>query len=70
MSTETKYVSYGSKKYEKLEVLGPEHEFSVVDEYLKPLPIVDIVIKRLCKRIRNNVYFSNFVFLPQAIGQR
>lgn len=62
MSTETNYVSYGSKKYEMLEVLGPEHEFSVVDEYIKPLPIVDLVIKRLCKRIRNNVYFSNFVF--------
>jgi gamma-glutamyl:cysteine ligase YbdK (ATP-grasp superfamily) len=43
-------------------MLGPEHEFSIVDEHLKPLPIVDLVIKRLCGRIKNNVYFSGFIF--------
>jgi len=62
MSTETDYTSRESRRYKTLEVLGPEHEFSVVDEHIKPLPIVDKVIKRLCGRIRNNVSLSGFVF--------
>jgi gamma-glutamyl:cysteine ligase YbdK (ATP-grasp superfamily) len=48
--------------YQTLEVLGPEHEFSIVDESLKPLPIVDRVIKELRGRIVNNISFSGFTF--------
>ena len=48
--------------YQTLEVLGPEHEFSIVDEALKPLPIVDRVIKALKGRIINNVHFNDFTF--------
>ncbi|HKZ95261.1 MAG TPA: glutamate-cysteine ligase family protein [Candidatus Bathyarchaeia archaeon] len=39
--------------YEMLEVLGPEHEFSVIDEKLTPLPIVDKVIHDVHGRIVN-----------------
>ena len=48
--------------YQTLEVLGPEHEFSLVDEALKPLPIVDQVIKKLRGRIVNNVNLGDFTF--------
>lgn len=48
--------------YRTLEVLGPEHEFSVIDEALKPLPIVDKVIKELHGRVVNNVSFKGFTF--------
>jgi len=51
-----------SRGYLTLEVLGPEHEFSAVDEHLQPLPIVDRVIKGLCGRVRSNVYFPGFAF--------
>jgi len=53
---------HGSRRYQTLEMLGPEHEFSVVDEELKPMPVVDLIIKRLCGRIKNNAYLSGFVF--------
>lgn len=46
--------------YGTLEVLGPEHEFSVISEELKPLPIVDKIIKRLSGRFNNSVSFSDF----------
>ena len=45
-----------------LEVLGPEHEFSVVDQKLHPLPIVDAIIKQVHGRIVNNVNMSKFSF--------
>lgn len=48
--------------YQTLEVLGPEHEFSLVDEALKPLPIVDQVLKKIRGRIVNNVNLGNFTF--------
>ena len=48
--------------YKALEVLGPEHEFSIVDEQLRPLPIVDTIIRGLCGRVKSNVYFSDFAF--------
>jgi gamma-glutamyl:cysteine ligase YbdK (ATP-grasp superfamily) len=48
--------------YQTLEVLGPEHEFSIVDETLKPLPIVDRIIKEVRGRIVNNVAFKDFSF--------
>jgi len=45
-----------------LEVLGPEHEFSLVDENLHPLPIVDMVIKELNGRIANYARLKSFTF--------
>jgi gamma-glutamyl:cysteine ligase YbdK (ATP-grasp superfamily) len=41
--------------YGTLQVLGPEHEFSIVDEKLQPQPIVDKVIKDVHGRIANSV---------------
>jgi gamma-glutamyl:cysteine ligase YbdK (ATP-grasp superfamily) len=43
-------------------VLGPEHEFSVVDDRLKPLPIVDKIIRDFCGRIVNSVQLPTFTF--------
>jgi gamma-glutamyl:cysteine ligase YbdK (ATP-grasp superfamily) len=48
--------------YRTLEVLGPEHEFSLVDESLKALPIVDKVIKDLYGRVVNFVELGEFTF--------
>jgi len=48
--------------YGTLQVLGPEHEFSIVDEKLAPLPIVDKVIKDVHGRIVNCVRLSGFSF--------
>lgn len=48
--------------YKTLEVLGPEHEFSLVDEELKALPIVDKVIKDFRGRIVNFVELPHFTF--------
>lgn len=45
-----------------LEVLGPEHEFSVIDQKLHPLPIVDKIIKQIHGRIVNNVNMRKFSF--------
>jgi gamma-glutamyl:cysteine ligase YbdK (ATP-grasp superfamily) len=42
--------------------MGPEHEFSVVNEELKPLPIVDRVIEDFCGRIVNFVEQPDFTF--------
>ncbi len=53
---------HGSRRYKTLELIGPEHEFSIVDEELKPMPVVDMVIKKLCGRIKNNVYLPDFIF--------
>jgi len=41
--------------YRTLEVLGPEHEFSIIDEKLAPLPIVDRVIRDVHGRVVNCV---------------
>jgi carboxylate-amine ligase len=48
--------------YRTLEVLGPEHEFSLVDENLKALPIVDKVIKDFYGRTVNFVELGEFTF--------
>ncbi|MEM2879544.1 MAG: glutamate-cysteine ligase family protein [Candidatus Bathyarchaeia archaeon] len=48
--------------YRTLEVLGPEHEFSLVDENLRALPIVDKVIKDVHGRVVNFVEFGGFTF--------
>ena len=49
----------GLSTYKPLEVLGPEHELSIVNEELKALPIADKVIKEYCGK------FVNFVELPE-----
>jgi gamma-glutamyl:cysteine ligase YbdK (ATP-grasp superfamily) len=51
-----------SNTYGTLEVLGPEHEFSIVDHQLKALPIVDKVIKDFHGRVVNFVEQPNFAF--------
>ncbi len=43
-------------------MLGPEHEFSIVDEQLKALPIVDKILKDFHGRVVNSVEFSRFTF--------
>jgi len=48
--------------YGTLQVLGPEHEFSIVDEKLAPLPIVDKVIKDIHGRVVNCVQLGEFSF--------
>jgi len=48
--------------YGTLQVLGPEHEFSIVDEKLMPLPIVDRVIRDFQGRIVNTVRLKDFSF--------
>ena len=48
--------------FQMLEVLGPEHEFALVDEALQPLPVVDQVIKALCGRMVNYVNCQTFTF--------
>jgi hypothetical protein len=48
--------------YGTLEVLGPEHELSIVDEQLKALPIVDRIIKDFRGRIVNFVEQPTFTF--------
>jgi len=48
--------------YKPLEVLGPEHELSLVDLELKPLPISDKIIKAYCGKIVNFVELPKFSF--------
>jgi gamma-glutamyl:cysteine ligase YbdK (ATP-grasp superfamily) len=48
--------------YKTLEVVGPEHEFSIVNSDLKALPIVDKIIKDYCGRIVNFVELPKFTF--------
>jgi gamma-glutamyl:cysteine ligase YbdK (ATP-grasp superfamily) len=52
----------GLSVYKVLEVLGPEHEFSVVDSELRALPIVDRVLRDFHGRLVNFVERSDFVF--------
>ena len=42
--------------------MGPEHEFSLVDEELKPLSIVDKIIKDYCGKTVNFVEHRDFTF--------
>jgi len=48
--------------YSPLEVLGPEHEYSLVDEALKPLPISGKIIKAYCGRTVNFIELPEFTF--------
>lgn len=43
-------------------MLGPEHELSLVDQELKPLPISDKIIKSYCGKIVNFLELPGFVF--------
>jgi carboxylate-amine ligase len=52
--------------YKPLAVFGPEHEFSVINEELKPLPIVDQIIKDFCGKIVDFVYTPRFTFGKEA----
>jgi gamma-glutamyl:cysteine ligase YbdK (ATP-grasp superfamily) len=52
----------GRHTYRTLEVFGPEHEFSLVNDELKALPIVDKVLKDFHGRIVNFVETPNFSF--------
>jgi carboxylate-amine ligase len=52
----------GVATYKTLEVLGPEHEFSVVNGNLAPLPLVDKIIKDFCGRTVNFVEQLDFSF--------
>jgi gamma-glutamyl:cysteine ligase YbdK (ATP-grasp superfamily) len=52
----------GVNTYRTLEVLGPEHEFSIVNEELKALPIVDKIIKDFHGRITNFVEQQYYTF--------
>ena len=53
--------------YKPLEVLGPEHEFSIVNEELKPLPIADQVIKDHFGKITDFIYLPRFIFGKEAV---
>ena len=48
--------------YKPLEVLGPEHELSLVDDELKALPIADKIIKDYCGKMMNFVELPYFTF--------
>jgi gamma-glutamyl:cysteine ligase YbdK (ATP-grasp superfamily) len=43
-------------------VLGPEHEYSLVDQELKPLPVSDKIIKDYCGKIVNFIELPAFTF--------
>jgi len=45
-----------------MKVFGPEHEFSLVNEELKPLPIIDRVIKDFCGNVVDFVHTPRFIF--------
>jgi gamma-glutamyl:cysteine ligase YbdK (ATP-grasp superfamily) len=46
--------------YKKLEAIGPEHEFSVVSEEMKPMPIVEEIINEYYGRFRSPLCLPNF----------
>jgi hypothetical protein len=51
-----------TKTYKPLEVLGPEHEYSLVNEELAVMPIADKIIKDYCGKIVNFIEMPNFTF--------
>ncbi len=52
----------GKTTYPPLEVLGPEHEYSIVDKNLKVLPISDKIIKSTCGKTINFIKMPKFTF--------
>jgi gamma-glutamyl:cysteine ligase YbdK (ATP-grasp superfamily) len=59
---ENSFSKSGAFTYKTLEVLGPEHEFSIVNDELEALPIVDKIIKDFHGRVVNFVEQSSFTF--------
>lgn len=57
-----KNLSEGAFTYKPLEVLGPEHEYSLVNQDLSVLPIADKVIKTHCGRTVNFIELPEFTF--------
>jgi gamma-glutamyl:cysteine ligase YbdK (ATP-grasp superfamily) len=51
-----------NKVYKPLEVLGPEHEYSIVNQDLQALPISDKIIKQYCGKIINFIEMPDFTF--------
>ncbi|MCW3983480.1 MAG: glutamate-cysteine ligase family protein [Candidatus Bathyarchaeota archaeon] len=52
----------GASTYKPLEVLGPEHEFALVNPDLQVLPIADKIIKGYCGRMLNFIELPEFTF--------
>jgi len=48
--------------YKPLEVIGPEHEYSIVNKDLQALPISDKIIKQTCGKILNFIEMPDFNF--------
>ena len=48
--------------YKTLEVLGPEHEFSLVNNEMRPLPIVEKVIDDYYGKISELIFLSKYAF--------
>lgn len=48
--------------YKPLEVIGPEHEFSIVNDELAAMPISDIIIKNYCGKFANLVKLGDVSF--------
>ena len=61
--------SRGLISYETLEVLGPEHEFCLVDSELKPLPIVEEVINEYYTKLASFLYLPNSAFRKEFPSQ-
>jgi gamma-glutamyl:cysteine ligase YbdK (ATP-grasp superfamily) len=59
---ENSFSKSGAFTYKTLEVLGPEHEFSIVNVELEALPIVDKIIKDFHGRVVNFVEQPSFTF--------
>jgi gamma-glutamyl:cysteine ligase YbdK (ATP-grasp superfamily) len=59
---ENSFTKSGALTYKTLEVLGPEHEFSIVNDELTALPIVDRIIKDFHGRVVNFVEQPGFTF--------
>ncbi|MCJ7712888.1 hypothetical protein MUO66_00300, partial [Candidatus Bathyarchaeota archaeon] len=52
--------------FKSLDLLGPEHEFSIVDKELNILPISDKIIESYCGKIVDFVDFPCFSFGKEA----
>ena len=59
---ENSFSKSGAFTYKTLEVLGPEHEFSIVNDALEALPVVDKIIKNFHGRVVNFVKEPSFTF--------
>jgi carboxylate-amine ligase len=59
---EYRYLKRKAFPYKPQEAIGPEHEFSIVDEQMSPLPIADKVIKDWLGKITESVYMPRYSF--------